>query len=357
MAINKRDSGKWIVQLRDRDGSWFPSRTFGSKREAQDYEDELRMLRRQGVRVKSRALREQTLSQYWLRWSTECRSEISEGWKSSQDQMWRDHLEPLIGQVKLVDLERSDVAHLMSKLKSEGLSGQTRLHLYNLLHQMLESAVGVYEVRENNPVSKTLKPAVSTVRRKFLKPRVARGFLDGVRKHPMGAAFWIMIHCGLRTGEVQALRRENIDLDDASLMLHEQWVRKERRFGPLKNREPLVVPMPVELVKYLQEKLDPSLKPRDFVVANQSGGRLSHSVLYKELKRVCAVQGLPALSPHELRHTCSELWIEQGATQQDLRRLFNHSSEKSTERYIHKTDERLRMLSRKGERAYLRQVK
>src|SRR5687768_12179177 len=115
MAINKRSTGKWIVQLRDRNGTWFPSKTFDSKREAEDYEDELRIMRRQGVKAKSRDLREQTLSQYWLRWSEECRTETSEGWKSSQDQMWRDHLDPIVGWIKLVDFERSDVAHLMSK--------------------------------------------------------------------------------------------------------------------------------------------------------------------------------------------------------------------------------------------------
>lgn len=357
MAINKRSTGKWIVQLRDRNGTWFPSKTFDSKREAEDYEDELRIMRRQGVKVKSRDLREQTLSQYWLRWSEECRTETSEGWKSSQDQMWRDHLDPIVGWIKLVDFERSDVAHLMSKLKSKGLGSQTRLHLYNLLHLMLEAAVHIYEVRENNPVSKTLKPVVSTTKRKFLKPVIAKEFLDDVRGHRLGVAFWIMIYCGLRTGEVQALRRENLDLEDASITIHEQWVRKEKRIGPLKNREPLNVPMPIELVKYLRVKLDPGLQPRDFVVTNQRGELLSHSILYKELKQLCAKHHLPPLSPHELRHTCSELWIEQGATQQDLRRLFNHSSEKSTERYIHKTDERLRMLSAKGEHSHLRRVK
>jgi len=357
MAINKRSTGKWIVQLRDRNGTWFPSKTFDSKREAEEYEDELKILRRQGVRVKSRDLRELTLSQYWSRWSMECRGEISAGWKYSQYQMWREHLESIVGAIKLVELDRSDIAHLMSKLKSKGLGGQTRLHLYNLLHRMLQAAVETYEVREINPVSGTLKPSVLAAKRKFLKPVIAKGFLDDVREHRLGIAFWIMIYCGLRTGEVQALRRENLDLEDASITIHEQWVRKEKRIGPLKNREPLNVPMPTELVKYLRAKLDPGLQPRDFVVTNQHGEMLSHSILYKELKQLCAKHHLPPLSPHELRHTCSELWVEQGATQQDLRRLFNHSSEKSTERYIHKTDERLRMLSVKGEHSHLRRVK
>jgi integrase len=357
MSVNKRSNGKWLVQVRDRNAQWFPSKTFETKREAEDYEDELKNLRRQGVKVKSRDLRAQTLAQYWLRWSDECRSDTSDGWKSSQNQMWTDHIEPVLGLIKLVELERADVALLLSKMKNKGLGGQTRLHIYNLLHNMMEASVEIYEVRENNPVVKALKPEVPTVKQKFLKPVIAKGFLDDVREHPLGAAFWIMIHCGLRTGEIQALRRENIDMDDASITIHEQWVRKERRFGPLKNREPLTVPMPIELVRYLKDRLDIRLKPRDFIVTKQDGGMMSHSVLYKALKALCAKHRLPMLSPHELRHTCSELWVEQGATQQDLRRLFNHASEKSTERYIHKTDERLRLLSQKGNRAHIRRVK
>ena len=54
---------------------------------------------------------------------------------------------------------------------------------------------------------------------------------------------------------------------------------------------------------------------------------------------------IPKVSPHELRHTCTEIWIQMGASIEDIRRLLNHKSAETTQRYIHRTDDRLMTLA------------
>lgn len=357
MAVNRRGD-KWRVQVSDRNGTLYPSKSFDSKKDAIAYEASLILIKEGGIKAKSRDMREMSLSQYWSRWADECRSEVSAGWRASQDQMWRDHIEPQLGLISLIEFDKSDIAHFMSRMRDKGLGAQMRQHLYNLLHKMMSDAVDIYEVRDANPVLKKFKPEKPKVQRKFFKPDTADRFLEDVSSHRLGVAFWIMTHCGFRTGEMQAMRRENIDLHTATITIDQQWVRKEKILGPLKNGEPLMVPMPDELVTYLREKLDPNMSPKAFVVTNQNGSMLSHNILYKELKALCRKHSLPSLSPHELRHTCSEYWIDRrGATKEDLKRLFNHASDASTTHYIHKTDERLRRLSQMAKPVKLRAVK
>jgi site-specific recombinase XerD len=51
------------------------------------------------------------------------------------------------------------------------------------------------------------------------------------------------------------------------------------------------------------------------------------------------------VTPHELRHSCTELYVQAGASAEDLRRLLNHKSLAATIRYMHRTDERLQRIA------------
>ncbi len=56
---------------------------------------------------------------------------------------------------------------------------------------------------------------------------------------------------------------------------------------------------------------------------------------------MCDEANVKRVSPHGLRHSCTEIWIRKGATLEDIRRLLGHKSVETTRRYIHRTDERL----------------
>jgi site-specific recombinase XerD len=68
---------------------------------------------------------------------------------------------------------------------------------------------------------------------------------------------------------------------------------------------------------------------------------LSYQTLYKGLKALCRTAGLPEVSPHELRHSCTELWVHNGASKEDCGRQLNQSNASTTERYMHRTTDRL----------------
>lgn len=98
--------------------------------------------------------------------------------------------------------------------------------------------------------------------------------------------------------------------------------------------------MPPQLRDYLME-VARKRPASGFVVRGQKSDHLNYDRFLKFLTKTCKQIGIPVVTAHELRHSCTELYIEMGASAEDIRRLLNHSSVDFTRRYIHRTDKRL----------------
>lgn len=85
----------------------------------------------------------------------------------------------------------------------------------------------------------------------------------------------------------------------------------------------------------------------DFVAQNKNGGMLEYTAFNQTLKSLCKGLGLKQITPHELRHSSSELWVNAGASEVDIGRQLNQSSSSTTRRYMHRSDERLDSLALK----------
>ena len=75
-------------------------------------------------------------------------------------------------------------------------------------------------------------------------------------------------------------------------------------------------------------------------------GMLEQKKFYNGLRRLCQEALVKRVSPHGLRHSCTEIWIKNGASLEDIRRLLGHKTTETTLRYIHKTDDRLIKLAK-----------
>ncbi len=106
---------------------------------------------------------------------------------------------------------------------------------------------------------------------------------------------------------------------DASQNGHRNWLPAATAFPP-----------------FLIRAAFPRADPR----SSQSNGHY-RDAQRTALTKICKELSLPRVTAHELRHSCTELYIEAGASAEDIRRLLNQSSLTATARYIHRTDERL----------------
>jgi integrase len=79
----------------------------------------------------------------------------------------------------------------------------------------------------------------------------------------------------------------------------------------------------------------------ELVVVPVNWKMLEYSNYRRVLKRFCQEAGIPVIATHGLRHSCSEVWMEAGATRDDLRMLYAHGDNSTTDRYIHDRGTRL----------------
>lgn len=346
MPIVKRKNKRGIVyQVRVQDslGRWLPSRTFDRKEDAARYEFKLREEAKQGTLAVIARRKQIPFAQFWEEWA-DCRgSNISAGWRISQDQMGRDYILPVIGHVPLENLTARHVAEILKSMERFGRSEATKRLVYNLLHSVLQRAV------ESNliqmiPEIKRLRPRVSKAERVFLKPTEIWRLLEAAKEDFLGPAIWLSALAGLRCEAVQALRWKRVDFENRQILICETYKRKTRTFGKPKGKDAEFVPMARPLVEYLRMKRGLEL-PDSFVCPGKNGGMLDHHVFLDGLTRLCAKAGVTRVTPHGLRHSCTELFVVHGASLEDLRRLLNHEDSSTTELYVHRTPERLQALA------------
>lgn len=348
MAINIIKNKNYLVyqvKVRDTAGKWLPSRCFRDKLEAQKYELEL-ISRRQLENAHTLADGYQvTVGEYWSVWSVENRANVSDGWKQSQDQIFRDYIQPIIGTKIIREVSPVDITRCLNAGRNNGLSEQSTKHIYSLLRRLFGDASELYEMIPKNPVKARFhRPKVVEKERPFLPPTLSWKLLDECRDHYAAPAVWLQTLAGLRPEAVVALLWDSVDFNLNQILIRRAWKKKVRRMEDFpKGKKWEYVPMIPPLREFLLDLWNRSDKdPQSFVCRNYTGlTMLPYDTYEGVLKTLCQNSGLPRMTPHLLRHSCTEIWVQHGASGEDLRRLLNHSDLSVTKRYMHRTDERL----------------
>jgi len=141
------------------------------------------------------------------------------------------------------------------------------------------------------------------------------------RRHRPDLALWARLgaYCGLRAGEVLALRRESVDLARRVVIVDRSVsdVAGGLTLGSTKTGRSRAVPIPESLVADLTEHLDSRVGPATnaLVFTSEAGGLVSHANWYRfhfqpAVKRAGLPEGLRYL---DLSHTYASLLIAQGA--------------------------------------------
>lgn len=348
IAIIKRKSGiRYQVKVLGPDRRWLPAPSFERIEDAKIEEARLLACKRKGARAVTEDARIVSVNEFWSVWSVENRPSVSKGWKISQDQMWKTYVQPVIGEMKMIQVTPRDVGRILNRAQEAGLADQTRKHIYALVRKIFSDAVEYYEMLVTTPVRpKFHRPNVSKTKRDFLLPIQAQRLMEACHGHDyMGAPTWIMLLSAPRISEVQALRWDAVQFDLNQILIRAAFNNKTGELQDYPKQEDWAyVPMPPKLRDFLWAKRG---EPGGWVAPGPSRGMLPYETYLHALRRICRQAGVPVVTPHELRHSSTEIWIQAGASAEDIRRLLNHSSLTATSAYIHRTDGRLAQLARR----------
>jgi integrase len=350
MAIVKRrlKSGNvsYLVRVEDKYRGYFPGKAFERKVDAEAYERELKDKSMRGELATIGTIRNLTFQVYFAEWLAMRSGKVSKGWYDSQKRMADTYVLGALAGFRLRDINAPDIGRILQLMREKGLKAQSILHVFNLLNQCFKDAIDYYGYLQKSPVLKQDRPKIHRVERAYLTPEDSWKLLEHCKDHYLAPAIWISILSGLRPSEIQALQWRALDFDKGQILVCAAYKRTIGKIEPYpKQKDWLMVPMPGVLMDFLLDRFKHRF-PMAFAAPALKGGMLEYKKLHGGLRKLCDEAGVKRVSPHELRHSCSEIWFRWGASLEDIRRLFGHKSAETTQRYVHRTDDRLLSLAK-----------
>jgi integrase len=293
---------------------------------------------------------DQTLNEWLDHWvSIGCpgqrREEVSERSKERYVQLLGEHVRPVLGNVRLQDLQAGQIDRLYTALKTK-ISPRTKRPLakgtQRLAHMVFSSALttavrtGVLAV---NPMAKTAKkPKAGDSRPGIaLDDHELAKLVSAFRKSGLFAAVATIASTGMRRNEALALRWTDLDIANKTLRIERAWESISGRRMALKppktERGKRTIGLSDDIIALLlreKERLqrlsagiqdgaeadmaliklpqDALIFPADFSVTKPHSPR----DFSKKFVRRARKAGFPGFTLHMLRHTHSTMLLDKG---------------------------------------------
>lgn len=251
---------------------------------------------------------------------------------------------PALGSARLANITPALVQRVYADLKPSVAD-----KVYRILHRAFAVAVR-WGWLAANPASRALRPAYKSTRPAMWDQAELDIFLAGTMEHWLYPLWLLLIATGLRLGEALALRWDNVSPDRTALTiagtLHYsgggQWIINT----PKTPSAARVVALPPMITAALavqrarqdaqRERAGGAWQEHGLVFTGEIGKPLYHSTIQHALKRECARLGLPAVTPHSLRHLHASLLIDSGVPITAVAARLGHASPQITMRlYAH----------------------
>jgi len=335
-GIDERGDGRWRLRWR-KDGKRY-SRSFrGTPSEAKR---ELRRLLELETATPSRL----TVTDYLRKWLAEDRN-LSPKTRERYQQLAERQILPHLGTQPLQKLTPARVAawhgELLRAGRSDGrpLTARTVGHAHRLLHVALAHAA-LRELVSRNVASLVHPPKVQAAEVRSLSAPEIGQVLQGLTGHRLFPVAALAIGCGLRRGELCALRWGDVDLMAGRLRV---CASLEQTRAGLRMKEPKtrqgrrVVSLPEVAVRGLRDHWRGLLErrlvlglgrpePDDWVFTLADGSPMPPNYLSRLWKRALAVRKVPRIGLHGLRHSHASALIAAGVDPLTISRRLGHGT-------------------------------
>jgi integrase len=257
----------------------------------------------------------------------------------------RKNIVPLLGDIQLQKLQTVDIDGAYAKALTSGrrdgkggLSPATVKYMHRILRQALQQAVGKWRWLVSNPADDASPPKVERKEMSALDPVETAELIEAARNERLFIAYLLGVMCGLRRGEVAALRWRSIDLTGSQLSVStsiEQTSKAVREKLPKSGKGRTVALLPMLVDELRQHRIRQSehllalgvrLTDDHHVVMREDGQSYQPRSLTHAFQIFRAKHGLDRIRLHDLRHTHATHLLAAGIHPKVAQERLGHSS-------------------------------
>jgi integrase len=264
-------------------------------------------------------------------------------------QISNQHIIPIIGQMRLQDIQPSHLNHLYRMKKEEGRGARTVQLIHMVMHAVLNQALKE-GILGRNPADAVERPKVERMERRVLTETQARQLVLATTETRMGILIYLALMTGMREGELLGLQWSDLDWEKGQLRIQRQLQR-------VKGKGTILVPPKTKaglrliklgqntLEKLAEHKNDLALlrkavgskwEENNLVFPNMLGKPMAGENMTKEFRKILLANKLPVIRFHDLRHTSISILLDLGTPVNTVQQRAGHSKASvTTDTYGH----------------------
>jgi len=342
MSVEKiqRSGGEVVWRVRWRQHGQNRARTFSTRRDAADFDAEVRRQRRAGGLAALDAGTE-SLGEYVTgTWAATHAVTLAPKTRLHYASLYDHHLRPFLGSTALRDIDAETIGRWQTDRLAVGAGPIAVRQAIDLLGSVLEHAFVSRRISENpmRRVKKARLPRREEVQ--ALSPATVEAMRAalGLRDATMLS---VLAYAGLRPGEALGLRRGDIRertiLVQRSVSLGEEADTKTRQHRTVRLLAPLAADLRAWRMAAGRPEDDELVFPsRDGLPWTQAAYQ---SWRRRAFRRAAEAAGLERARPYDLRHSFASLLLHEGRSVIYVARQLGHDARLTLTRYGHVIDE------------------
>jgi integrase len=344
--IRERSPGHWAIVLEVRDPTsgrrkrkWHAFT--GTKRQAQDECARLIAELNGGLYIEPTKI---TVGQFLDRWLEHTKPLVSPRTHERYGELVSKNLKPLLGAVLVTKLPPMQISEAYAKALSSGhrkggggLAPSTVRYLHVILKASLRQAVR-WQILARNPVDAVDSPKVERPAMTTYDLAQTADLIEATRGTRMTITIVLAVLCGLRRGEIAALRWRNVNLGASQLAVTESAEQTTAgvRYKNPKSGKGRTVALAARVVNELRNhrvqqaqellKLGVPLTDDAFVVAQADGSPLQPRTITHQWHQLLAKnKTLARIRFHDLRHAHATHMLSSGVHPKIASERLGHS--------------------------------
>jgi integrase len=284
-----------------------------------------------------------TVAAFLERWLEHMQGQVSPKTHERYTEIAGKNLAPLLGRLVLAKLQPVHISQAYTKALASGrrdgtggLSPRTVTHMHRVLREALQQAVR-WQLLARNPADAVKPPKVERKQMSVLDAAATAELLEAARPHPIFIPILLGVLCGMRRGEIVALRWRSVELDlgQLAVVASTEQTAAGCREKETKSGRARAIALPAMVIEELRRhRLEQAQRLLQFgirattdhhVVTQFDGAPLQPNSLTHAFRDFLEARGLKRIRLHDLRHSHATHMLASGIHPKIASERLGHS--------------------------------